>query len=118
MVKRGLGAASDALLSGARTMESADGVYMASSNVVWKGEDVVITATLTNQTEQPFASLVTWTHLSHRDSGLVDFHHETLEGLAGHSQRDFTIVFKGVDQTNRIEDLSFEMDIYKGDEKE
>jgi hypothetical protein len=118
VAKRGLGVASEALFSGARTMKSADGVFMVSSNLVWKGEDVIITATLTNETEQPFQSLVTWTHLTHRDSGLVDFQHDTLQGLDAHSQRVFTVVFEGVDRTNRIEDLSFEMEIYKGDEKE
>lgn len=99
-------------------MESADGVFVVSSNLVRKGEEIVITATLTNETEQPFQNLVTWTHLNHRDGGLVDFQHDTLPGLGAHSQREFTVVFEGVAQTNRIEDMSFEIEIFKGDEKE
>ncbi len=117
VVKKGFGTMAKALSEGT-TMEQVEGVSLVSSKLTRRGEDIEVSASVTNSTSSRLQDLMAYTELSRRDGTFVDFSHDPIELAEPLAQQELKFLFSGVDPTNLVQELTFKLQVFQKSEKE
>jgi hypothetical protein len=114
--KKGADAISHTMKNG-KPVEEAAGVFLVSSNISRKDDDIVLDVVLTNSSDISYPGLFVWADLT-SNGDYTRFTTETLRSLGAHAQEIFTITFEDADYTNSISDLRFKLEFYQDPKKE